>query len=165
MFWMRLVSEKILGLLVNVPLKLWLWKEGEKMTFGECDLSLVCVWPAHWFDYWSSSHFLSPVLHLFEVLTGSQAGELIIVCLKTWGVLGEAGNGVGRAWDQERCRGPGEVWARSPRVSSAGPGSEQDSNTWWMTKWMKMEIFTKQQDCQLFCNWVQACPAHLMTGQ
>ena len=43
MFWMRLVSEKILGLLVKVSLKLWLWKEGEKMTFGECDLSLVCV--------------------------------------------------------------------------------------------------------------------------
>jgi hypothetical protein len=40
---MRLVSEKILGLLVKVPLKLWLWKEGEKMSFGECDLSLVCV--------------------------------------------------------------------------------------------------------------------------
>lgn len=25
---MRLVSEKIPGLLVKVPLKLWLWKEG-----------------------------------------------------------------------------------------------------------------------------------------
>jgi len=27
---MRLLSEKILGLLVKVPLKLWLWKEGEE---------------------------------------------------------------------------------------------------------------------------------------
>ena len=27
---MRLVSEKILGLLVKVSLKLWLWKEGEE---------------------------------------------------------------------------------------------------------------------------------------
>ena len=75
---------------------------------------------------------------------GSQAGELIAVCLKTWGVLGEAENGAGRAWDQERHPGPGEVWAGSPRVSSAGPGSEQDSNTRWMTKWMKMEIFPKK---------------------
>ena len=40
---MRLVSEKTLGLWVKVPLKLWPWKEGEDDTFGECDLSLVCV--------------------------------------------------------------------------------------------------------------------------
>ena len=75
---------------------------------------------------------------------GSQAGELITVCLKTWGVLGEAGNGVGRAWDQVRCHGLSEVWAGSPTVSSAGSGSKQDSNTRWMTKWMKMEIFPKK---------------------
>ena len=73
---------------------------------------------------------------------GLHAGELIAVCLKTRGVLGEAENGAGRAWDQERRRGPGEVWA--PRVSSAGPGYEQDSNTRWMTEWMKMEIFPKK---------------------
>ena len=30
MFWIRLVSEKILELLVNLPLKLWLWKEAEE---------------------------------------------------------------------------------------------------------------------------------------
>ena len=51
------------------------------------------------------------------------------MCLKTRGVLGEAENGAGRARDEERRRGPTEVCAGSPRVSSAGPGSEQDSHT------------------------------------
>ena len=41
---MRLVSEKILGLWGKVLLKLWPWKEGEEDdTFGEGDLTLVCV--------------------------------------------------------------------------------------------------------------------------
>ena len=112
------------------------------MTFGECDLSLVCVWqlidliPGHHHICWA------PFCLCSRSSQGPQAGELIEVCLKTRGVLGEAGNGAGRAWDQERRRGPGEVWA--PRVSLAGPGSEQDSNTQWMTKGMKMEIFPKK---------------------
>ena len=92
---------------------------------------------------------------------GSQAGELIAVCLKTWGVLGEAENGAGRAWDQERRRGPGEVWA--PRVSSAGPGSEQDLNTWWMTKWMKKEIFSKKS--KTVSSSVTECNLVLLTSR
>ena len=88
--------------------------------------------------------FWAPFCICSRSLQGLQAGELIAVCLKTWGVLGESENCAGRAWDEERPRGPGKVWAGSARVSSAGPGSEQDSNTQWMTKWMKMEIFPKK---------------------
>ena len=112
------------------------------MTFGECDLSLVCVWPAHWFDYWSSSHLLSPVLHLFEVLTGLTSWRAHRSVLKDLR---------GPVWGRKWCRqsmGSRKVswtwWVWASRVSSAGPGSEQDLNTQWMTKWMKMEIFPQK---------------------